>query len=91
MDSRSLRTDTKKSTKAEGPTAPDRETLIAEEWNKMTWEVTFYVLQRNGGVDPNNDQWRVLVGRAKASFEAVARAAGLVPDHLLRDREGAKG
>jgi hypothetical protein len=80
-----------KSTNAEGRTAPDQETLIAEEWNKMMWEITLYVLQRNGGVDPNNDEWRLLVGRAKALFEALATAAGLVPDGVLPARVGRKG
>jgi hypothetical protein len=80
----------KKSPKAEGPTAPDQETLIAEEWKRMLWEIAFYVLQRDGRIDPNNDEWRLLVGRAKASLEAVATAAGLVPDSLLRAREGSQ-
>jgi hypothetical protein len=81
----------KKSTKVEGPAPPDQETLIAEEWNKTLWEIAFYVLQRDGRVDPNNDEWRLLVGRAQASFEALATAAGLAPDSLLRAREGRKG
>ena len=80
----------KKSPKAEGPTAPDQETLIAEEWKRMLWEIAFYVLRRDGRVDPNNDERRLLVGRAKASLEAVATAAGLVPDSLLRAREGSQ-
>jgi hypothetical protein len=74
----------KKRTEAEGFTALDQETLIAEEWNKMLWEIAFYVLKRDGRVDPDNDEWRLLVGRAKASFEAVASAAGLLSDLLLR-------
>jgi hypothetical protein len=74
----------KRRTEAESPTALDQETLIAEEWNKMLWEIAFYVLKRSGRVDADNDEWRLLVGRAKASFEAVASAAGLLPDRLLR-------
>ena len=81
----------KKRTDAEGPAAPDQETLIAEEWNKMLWEIAFYVLQKDGQLDPNNDEWRLLVGRARASFEAVASAAGVDPDRLLRARERRQG
>jgi hypothetical protein len=54
----------------------------------MLWEIAFYVLRRDGRIDPNNDEWRLLVGRAEASLEAVATAAGLVPDRLLHAREG---
>jgi hypothetical protein len=82
---------TKKRTDAEGPAAPDQETLIAEEWNKMLWEIAFYVLQKDGRLDPNNDEWRLLVGRARASFEAVASAAGVDPDRLLRAQAGRPG
>jgi hypothetical protein len=73
----------KKRSKVECPTAPDQETLLAEKWNNMLWEIAFYVLRRDGVFDTNNDEWRLLIGRAKASFEAVATAAGLVPDRLL--------
>jgi hypothetical protein len=82
---------TKKRTGAEGPAAPDQETLIAEEWNKMLWEIAFYVLQKDGRLDPNNDEWRLLVGRARASFKAVASAAGVDPDRLLRAQAGRPG
>jgi hypothetical protein len=69
---------------AEGPTAPEQETLIAEEWNKMLWEIAFYVLERDGSVDPNDHQWMLLIGRAKALFKAVATAAGVLP--VARER-----
>ena len=74
----------KKRTNTEGPTALDQETLIAEEWNKMLWEIAFYVLERSGRFDTDNDEWRLLVDRAKASFEAM-------PDRLLRARERRQG
>jgi hypothetical protein len=39
-------------------------------------------------VDPNDTEWMLLVGRAKALVEAVASAAGLLPDRLLRPGQG---
>jgi hypothetical protein len=67
-------------TKGEAPTAPDQKTIeIPEELSKMMWEIAVYALVRNGKVDPNEDQWMLLIGRAKASFEVLARAAGALP------------
>ena len=74
---------------ARRPTAAEQETiLIAEDWNKIMWEIVSYVLKRDGRVDPNDNEWMLLVGRAKALVEAVASAAGLLPDRLLRPGQG---
>jgi hypothetical protein len=78
------RDSSKRHTKVEGPTAPDEETLLVENWNNMLWEIALYVLRRDGRVDPNNQEWRLLIVRARASFEAM-------PDRFLRAREGRQG
>jgi Protein of unknown function (DUF3102) len=62
-------------TKAEGYTAAEQETV--EETNKMLWKIVFYVLKRDGRIDPNDNEWMLLVGRAKLMFKALA--SGLVP------------
>jgi hypothetical protein len=52
------------------------------------WEIVSYMLKRDGKVDPNDNEWMLSVGRAKALVEAVASAAGLLPDRLLRPGQG---
>ena len=70
----------KKRTKAEGLTAPEQETI--KEWNQMLLKIVSYVLERDGRVDPNDNEWMLLVGRAKLMFKALA--SGLVP--IARER-----
>jgi hypothetical protein len=70
----------KQRTKAEGLTAPEQETI--KEWNQMLLKIVSYVLERDGRVDPNDNEWMLLVGRAKRMFEALA--LGLVP--IARER-----
>ena len=48
----------RKRAKPEGPTAAEQETiLIAEDWNRIMWEIVSYVLKRDGKVDPNDNEW----------------------------------
>ena len=49
------------------------------------WEIVPYVLKRDGRVDPNDKDWMLLVGRAKALIQAVAAAAGLDSSSLGSD------
>jgi hypothetical protein len=70
----------KKRTKAEGLTAPEQETI--KEWNQMLLKIVSYVLERDGRVDPNDNEWMLLVGRAKLMFKALM--SGLVP--IARER-----
>ena len=64
----------KKRSEAQGPTAPEQETLLAEEWTKIMWEVASYVLERDGRLDPNDNKWMLLVGRARSTFKALFSA-----------------
>jgi hypothetical protein len=61
----------KKGTEGEGPTAPEQvqpeeSILRRDEVKNMLWDIALYVVERDGRVDPNDDEWMLLVGRAKA-------------------------
>jgi hypothetical protein len=70
----------KKRTKAVGLTAPEQETI--KEWNQMMLKIVSYVVVRDGMVDPNDNEWMLLVGRAKLMYRALM--LGLVP--IARER-----
>jgi hypothetical protein len=42
-------------------------------------DITIYVVERDGRVDPKDYNWMLLVLRAKAMFEFEASAGGLLP------------
>jgi hypothetical protein len=74
----------KKRTNTEGPTAPEQvqpqETIqLPDEMKRMLLDIGIYVIARDGSVDPNDDEWRLLVLRAKAMFVFLASEAGLLP------------
>ena len=74
----------KKRTKAGGPTAPEQiqpeaTILLPDAVKSMLLDIAIYVVERDGRVDPNDDNWMLLVLRAKAMFVFEAEAAGLLP------------
>jgi Protein of unknown function (DUF3102) len=73
---RPLRGPSKKRTEAEGLTAAEQE--MTDEWNSMLWKIASYVLERDGRVDPNDNEWMLLVGQAKLMFKTLA-SLGFVP------------
>jgi hypothetical protein len=45
----------------------------------MLMDIAIYVVERDGRVDPNDYNWRLLVLRAKATLEFKVLASGLLP------------
>ena len=79
----------KKCAKAEGPTVPEqvqpeKTILLPEAVKNILLDIAIYVVERDGMVDPKDDNWMLLVLRAKAMFVFEASAAGLLP--VARER-----
>jgi len=45
----------------------------------MLMNIAIYVVERDGRVDPNDYNWRLLVLQAKAMLEFKALTSGLLP------------
>jgi hypothetical protein len=74
----------KKCAKAEGPTVPEqvqpeKTILLPDAVKSIMLDIAIYVVERDGVVDPKDDNWMLLVLRAKAMFVFEASAAGLLP------------
>jgi hypothetical protein len=52
---------------------------VQPEPDAVMMEIAIYVVERDGRVDPNDYNWRLLVLRAKAMLEYKALASGLLP------------
>jgi hypothetical protein len=70
--------------RGEGPTAPEQiqpeePILRPEAVRSLLMEIAIYVVERDGRVDANDRNWRLLVLQAKAMFAAEASATGLLP------------
>ena len=69
---------------AEGPTVPEqvqpeKTILLPDAVKSILLDIAIYVVERDGVVDPKDDNWMLLVLRAKAMFVFEASAAGLLP------------
>jgi hypothetical protein len=59
--------------------APEQVQPEPDAVKRMLMEIAIYVVQRDGRVDPNDYDWRLLVLRAKATLEFEASAGKLFP------------
>jgi hypothetical protein len=66
----------KKCTKGE---APEQVQPEPDALNSILMDIAIYVVEREGRVDPNDFNWRLLVLRAKAMLEFKAAATWLLP------------
>jgi hypothetical protein len=71
----------KKCTKGEAPeqVQPEETILLPDAVKSLLMDIAIYVVERDGRVDPNDYNWRLLVLRAKATFEFKASVTGLLP------------
>jgi hypothetical protein len=71
----------KKCTKGDAPepVQPEETILLPDAEKSILMDIAIYVVERDGRVEPNDYNWRLLVLRARAMLEFKALAGGLLP------------
>ena len=59
--------------------APEQDRPEPNELNSILMDIAIYVVERDGRVEPNDYNWRLLVLRAKVMLESKALATGFSP------------